>query len=103
LPSLRFKVLQMPNLSQPIEKVLTDFPYVVGRAGADLTLTTDESISRRHLEISLRGGEFFITDLKSTYGTFIGEAQLEANKPTRLNGATVIRLGRRTHIRLEPQ
>jgi hypothetical protein len=103
LPSLRFKVLQMPNLNQPIEKVITDFPCVVGRVGADLTLSTDESISRRHLEISLRGGEFFITDLKSTYGTFIGEAQLEANKPTRLTGSTVIRLGRRTHIRLEPQ
>ncbi len=102
-PRLRLRVLQSPNAPGPIEKAVTDFPCVIGRQGSDINLPNDPAVSRRHLEISLRGGEFFVTDLKSTYGSFIGDTPLEAGTPARLSGSTVVRLGRRTHIRLDPQ
>jgi pSer/pThr/pTyr-binding forkhead associated (FHA) protein len=60
-------------------------------------------MSRRHAEITLRGGQFFITDLGSRNGTSVGENRLPPNTPTPLAGSTIIGLGRRSKIKVDPQ
>jgi pSer/pThr/pTyr-binding forkhead associated (FHA) protein len=60
-------------------------------------------MSRQHAEISLRGNKFFISDLESRNGTFIGETRLPPRTPTPLNSSTVVWLGRRTRLKLDPQ
>jgi hypothetical protein len=43
--------------------------FVIGRNG-DIRLD-DESVSKRHVEIQLRGQEIYMRDLGSTNGTFL--------------------------------
>jgi pSer/pThr/pTyr-binding forkhead associated (FHA) protein len=62
----------------------------------------DRRISRRHVEISMRGNDFFITDLGSRNGTYLGETQLSPDSPFLLSGMQTIRLGSQTFIELEP-
>jgi pSer/pThr/pTyr-binding forkhead associated (FHA) protein len=102
LPRLRLKVLQSPTSSAEKEKLITTFPFVIGRDGCDFNIP-DQRISRRHAEITVRDGKFFVTDLESRNGTFIGTTKLPPHTPTPLNGSTVVRLGQQTQIELEPQ
>ncbi len=102
LPRLRLKVLQSPIPSSEEEKLITTFPFVIGRDGCDFNIP-DQRISRRHAEITVRDGKFFVTDLESRNGTFIGTTKLPPRTPTPLNGSTVVRLGQQTQIQLEPQ
>jgi hypothetical protein len=102
-PRLRLDVVESPNLAGPMRKVLTTFPYVIGRDGCDLNLGNDPHLSRRHAEITLRGRQFYVTDLGSRNGVFLGETRLPANTPTPVNGAVTIGLGRRTRLNLTPE
>jgi pSer/pThr/pTyr-binding forkhead associated (FHA) protein len=96
-------VLESASTPPEMKKVITKFPCLIGRDGCDFNLPTDQHISRQHVEISVRGDRFFISDLESRNGTFIGETRLSPRTPTPLNGATIVRLGRRTRLKLEPQ
>lgn len=99
---LRLKVLQSPNPPPEREKVFTTFPLVVGRDGCDFNVP-DQRISRQHLKITLQGGKFFVTDLESRNGTFIGEVKLPPNQPTPINGSATLRLGQQTQLELDAQ
>ncbi len=50
---------------------------VLGRAPENDIQVEDKSISRIHLRIERRGGQYFIRDLGSKNGTFIDGARLE--------------------------
>ena len=70
------RVKAMPVLS-PYRGVLQEtvevrkMPFVIGR-DVDVTLRfADDSVSRRHAQIVVRGEEFFIEDLGSKHGTFV--------------------------------
>jgi predicted component of type VI protein secretion system len=94
-------VLKSPNPAQETEKVITTFPFVIGRDDCDFNIP-DQRISRRHIEITSQNGKFFITDLDSRNGTFLDTLKLPPNQPTPLNSATVVRLGQHTQLQLEP-
>lgn len=94
------KVLQTSNPIPEKEKVITSYPFVVGREGCHFNFPDDRRISRRHLEITVRGQQIFVTDLGSQNGTFIDESRLQPKTPTPLNGATKLRLGRKTCVEL---
>ncbi len=51
--------------------------FVIGRIG-DICIE-DESISKRHAELQLRGNEIYLRDLGSTYGTYL----VKNNRPIR--------------------
>lgn len=100
---LRLEVLETSKPPAEKVKIITRFPCVIGRSGCDFNFPGDQHISRRHAEITRQGSMFFITDLDSRNGTFIGETMLPPRTPTPLNGSTVVRLGRRTQIKIDPQ
>ncbi|MCB0168878.1 MAG: FHA domain-containing protein, partial [Anaerolineae bacterium] len=99
-PRARLKVLETSNAIPEKEKVITSYPFVVGREGCHFNFPGDLRISRRHVEITLRGQQLFVTDLGSQNGTFIGETRLQPQTPTPLNGSTQLRLGRKTVVEL---
>lgn len=95
--------------------ILVDFPFVIGRdeaiehgrvvtrgAKRFFNIGDDAKISRFHVEITFQDGAYFLTDLGSRNGTFVFGNLLDALQPTRINGHTKVRLGRRTHMELEP-
>jgi DNA-binding CsgD family transcriptional regulator len=52
-------------------------PFIIGRSDqCDVTLL-DGSVSRKHAEISYRGEELHIRDLKSTNGTFVDSSRIK--------------------------
>jgi hypothetical protein len=101
-PRLRLKVLQAPTSPQEKDKLITSFPFVIGRNDSNFDIP-DQRISRQHLEITLHEGKFFVTDLESRNGTFIGETRLPPRTPMPINGLTIVRLGQQTRLELEPQ
>jgi hypothetical protein len=102
-PGLRLEVIDAETPPPEKMKVLTRFPCTLGRSGCDFNFPQDQHISRRHLEITRQGNVFYIADLESSNGTFMGEVRLPPRRPTPLTGPTLVRLGRRTQIRIEPQ
>jgi hypothetical protein len=68
----------------------------IGRSsGCDIVLR-DDSVSRRHAEIALRGGVCVLRDLGSSNGTFVNGRQVERTRLRRgdevVLGETVLRL-----------
>lgn|GEM_PF-1342133 len=76
---------------------LTRTPVVVGRGNVDIKLT-DKTISREHAKIDYDGKEFWITDLKSTNGTFVDEIPAPANQPMLLKPGSQVRLASNIYL-----
>lgn len=102
-PQLKIQVLQTSISLAETVKVVSQFPFVLGRSGCDFNFSGDQRISRRHAEISRQGSTFFISDLGSSNGVFIGDTRLPPNTPTPINGVTLVRLGQQTQLKIEPQ
>jgi len=91
------------NSPTSMEKIVDSFPLVIGREGVDLNISGDNRISRRHVEISLRGDQFYVTDLGGVNGTFLENDRLPAKTPIPLGGKRIVRLSSQTHLELDPQ
>jgi hypothetical protein len=98
---LLLKVIRTKSQSLDQEKVIVNFPCVVGREGCDINIGGDARISRVHMEVDVRGDEIFITDLGSSNGTFINDKKLPPRTATPLVGSHIVRLGSQTHLELE--
>jgi predicted component of type VI protein secretion system len=66
----RLHVLNGQEMGQAFE--LKDAPTYVGRSEDNDIRIENSSVSRRHLKIVQRENRFFVTDLQSENGTFIG-------------------------------
>ena len=66
----KLNVLTGPEMGQSFE--LKDGLIYVGRSEDNDIQIEDKTVSRRHLKIIRRDNRFFVTDLKSENGTFIG-------------------------------
>ena len=75
-------------------------PYKLGRGHeADVRVTNDISVSRLHMQISYKNGDFIITDLKSKFGTLVlikDEIKVHPNEHKAIQvGRTVLSFGLR--------
>jgi hypothetical protein len=71
---------------------LAEAPILIGR-GADAAIRLDDDyVSTRHARIAASGDQWFVEDLGSTNGTYIGNARL--TQPTTLTLGTQIRIGK---------
>ena len=71
--------------------------FTIGRTeDADLPLT-EPSVSRRHLDVELRGPLVFIKDLKSGNGTFVNGSKIEPGVEMALQPGDKVRLGTTDH------
>ncbi|MCP4415749.1 MAG: VWA domain-containing protein, partial [Chloroflexi bacterium] len=98
---LLLKVIRTESQALDQEKTIVSFPCVVGREGCDVNIGGDRRISRRHLEINVRGSEIFVTDLGSSNGTYIADSKLVKSMETSLKSEKIVRLGSQTHLELE--
>jgi hypothetical protein len=71
---------------------LTGAPVLIGRADDSTLVLTDDYASTRHARISQQEGVWFVEDLGSTNGTYLGQHQLTG--PTPLEVGVPIRIGR---------
>jgi pSer/pThr/pTyr-binding forkhead associated (FHA) protein len=71
---------------------LSGGPVLIGRADDSTLVLTDDYASTRHARISQQDGMWFVEDLGSTNGTYLGQHKL--NGPTPLEVGVPIRIGR---------
>lgn len=64
---------------------LTGAPILIGRANDSTLVLTDDYASTRHARISHQGEQWFVEDLGSTNGTWVG--------PNKLTGPMVLDIG----------
>ena len=73
---------------------LDQAPLLIGR-GSDAAIRLDDDyVSTRHARIAASGEQWFIEDLGSTNGTYIGSSRL--TQPTTLQLVTQVRIGKTT-------
>jgi Na+-transporting methylmalonyl-CoA/oxaloacetate decarboxylase gamma subunit len=66
--------------------------FIVGKAqGVDYRINNN-TVSRNHCRILMRGDEFYVEDLGSTNGTFIDGEQLSENVPTKITNGQKLTL-----------
>jgi len=71
---------------------LAQAPILIGR-GSDAAIRLDDDyVSTRHARIAASGDQWFVEDLGSTNGTYIGTARL--TQPTTLTLGTQVRIGK---------
>ena len=66
--SVALEVINGPDFGKRFP--LTQATVSVGRENCDIILV-DESVSRRHATLTMRGGMYLLTDENSTHGTFV--------------------------------
>jgi pSer/pThr/pTyr-binding forkhead associated (FHA) protein len=73
---------------------LDDAPVLIGR-GADAAIRLDDDyVSTRHARIASSGDQWFVEDLGSTNGTYIGSHRL--TQPTTIQLGSKVRIGKTT-------
>ena len=85
-----------PNAGQrvPLDSALDGTPLLVGR-GPDAPIRLDDDyVSTRHARIGLSGDTWYVEDLGSTNGTYIGNQRL--TQATAIQLGTQVRIGKTT-------
>ena len=85
---LRLTVLQGPDKGRRFEP--GDEPQLIGRSSEAIP-TTDQTISRRHCELTPDGSRWYINDLKSANGTYVNGLRVAGRR--RLEAGDEIRTG----------
>ena len=71
---------------------LSEAPILIGR-GTDAAIRLDDDyVSTRHARIAASDGQWFVEDLGSTNGTYVGSSRITA--PTTLTLGTQVRIGK---------
>ncbi len=83
--------------------------YIAGRHSTNDIIILDENVSRNHFEIQVRGDRYFIMDMGSKNGTFVGGKELNPGFETEIKegvpivvGMTVLGLGDTARTSLKP-
>jgi pSer/pThr/pTyr-binding forkhead associated (FHA) protein len=71
---------------------LTGKPILIGRANDSTLVLTDDYASTRHARISETNGVWYLEDLGSTNGTYVGHTKVTG--PVPLEAGVVIRIGK---------
>ncbi|MEW6666897.1 MAG: FHA domain-containing protein [Thermodesulfobacteriota bacterium] len=74
-------------------KLVPETEYLVGRHSENNIVISDHNVSRRHLKVQVKGERYFITDLHSKNGTFVGGQDIKPGTPTEVNEGVPIVIG----------
>jgi pSer/pThr/pTyr-binding forkhead associated (FHA) protein len=85
-----------PNagLRVPVEAALEGTPLLVGRGPDAAVRLDDDYVSTRHARIGVSGDTWYVEDLGSTNGTYIGSQRL--TQATAIQLGTQVRIGKTT-------
>jgi pSer/pThr/pTyr-binding forkhead associated (FHA) protein len=85
-------VLVVDGANRGEQADLAQAPILIGR-GSDAAIRLDDDyVSTRHARIAASGDQWFVEDLGSTNGTYIGSARI--TQPTTLALGTQVRIGK---------
>lgn len=88
----RLKFVAM-NAPARFEIVVNKSVFMIGKKDTnDGVITFNKMISRVHCKITSSRGQYWITDLQSSNGTFINHARLQPNQPYELKNGDIVRL-----------
>ena len=89
-------VLDGPNAGQrvPLATALDGTPLLIGRGPDAAVRLDDDYVSTRHARIGLSGDTWYVEDLGSTNGTYIGNQRL--TQATAIQLGTQVRIGKTT-------
>lgn len=65
----------------------------VGRGAENNLALAYDSISRHHLQITFEDGQYYVTDLDSANGTYLGSTRLPPNQPAPWHPRQELRVG----------
>ena len=86
----KLQVVSGPNAGQSVP--LGDKPILLGR-GTDAAIRLDDDyVSTRHARFATNGEQWFVEDLGSTNGTYLGSQRLTS--PTPIGVGIAVRLGK---------
>ena len=86
----KLQIVEGPNAGQSVP--LGDKPILLGR-GTDAAIRLDDDyVSTRHARFATNGEQWFVEDLGSTNGTYLGSQRLTA--PTPIGIGIAVRLGK---------
>jgi hypothetical protein len=71
---------------------LSEAPIVIGRGADARIILDDDYVSTRHARIAVSGDQWFVEDLGSTNGTYIGTVRI--HQATAVSVGTQIRIGK---------
>ena len=71
---------------------LADAPILIGRGPDAAIRLEDDYVSTRHARIAASGDQWFVEDLGSTNGTYIGTVRI--TQPTTITLGTQVRIGK---------
>ena len=92
---VQFAIRHQSNADYYIEKSFTNDVIVIGRDESNDLVLEDKrkTVSRKHAEVRLDDGIYFLVDLGSRNGTFINDHMLNPNQPYALEHGTEITIG----------
>ncbi|MBI2843991.1 MAG: FHA domain-containing protein [Armatimonadetes bacterium] len=90
---------KLVDVSTGRESPLNPGINTIGRQDADVLLT-HPTVSRRHAQITVAGGEYLLEDLGSTNGTFVGDERVEPGHPVEVGNGAEVKFGSAV-VRLE--
>lgn len=71
---------------------LDDAPLLIGRGNDAAIRLDDDYVSTRHARIANNGDQWFVEDLGSTNGTYVGTSRI--SQPTAIQLGTQVRIGK---------
>ena len=83
-------VVQGPNTGATAQ--LADAPILIGRGNDAAIRLDDDYVSTRHARIAASGDQWFVEDLGSTNGTYLGTQRI--TQPTTLMLGSQVRIGK---------
>lgn len=104
--AIHLKILNKENQEVLSENEFDNDIITIGRESSNLLHLDDAKklIGRKHAEIQLDNGVYYLIDKKTKNGTFINETRLESEQPYTLEDGTRFRIGdyyiEFSHIRL---
>ncbi len=86
------KVAVTQGSNSGITVPLTEAPILIGRGNDAAIRLDDDYVSTRHARIAASGDQWFVEDLGSTNGTYIGSVRI--TQPTTIVLGTQVRIGK---------
>ncbi len=87
---MEYPVIVVKQVNRKSLRVQITEPLEIGRE-CDGLLIADSQISRRHVQLTLRGTDVMVEDLQSTNGTFLDGTRIDV--PVLLRPGSVVRVG----------
>jgi len=86
------QVVVTAGTSEGATAALQDAPILIGRGTDAAIRLEDDYVSTRHARIAASGDQWFVEDLGSTNGTYIGTVRI--TQPTTITLGTQVRIGK---------